>query len=282
MRERERLAAQNARHDDNEEEETTEQPSRRISGGSSSQPARRDSTRLDAADKPSAPYPHVFTTTRSVKQDTIDKRWAPLTPASVAAASETLTLAHRPIMQRLAATGQKRQYASSALSLLHRRISRKLQRGMPFPPAAVTGPASASQGPPVKRGRGRPRGIASNKTAGVEAEMDFESVLDGSQALERQLDPLLHAVELLRREKEHMERELELDYQNLRNLEAGARGQARVQRDQIKKAHALVPEAKPRAADDDVEMVFDTKGVPPGGVFKVHPSTTLVNYSVVC
>jgi hypothetical protein len=103
-------------------------------------------------------------------------------------------------------------------------------------------------------------------------------VLNGSQALERQLDPALHAVELLRKETERMERELERDYKTLRNLEAGARGQARQQREQLKKAHVLAHVLAPEAAvarekrEDDVEMVFDDgKGsVPPGAVFKVR------------
>ncbi|KAF4126361.1 kinetochore protein Fta7 [Geosmithia morbida] len=261
---------------------------RRISGGSlsvSSGRASLDSRRRSSLrTEPDAPYPHVSTTIRSVKQSTIDARWAPLTAASVAAASETLALAHRPIMQRLASNGQRRRHTASALSLLDRRIARKLQRGLPFPPAAA---APSGQAAAAAKRRGRPRGIGSGKTAGVEAELDFESVLDGSQALERQLEPLLHAVELLRREKDHMERELELDYKNLRNLEAGARGQARVRRDQIKKAHVLVPEAPSRDDDNDdgngndddnprrlfgdgaVEMVSHRDGrVPSDAVFK--------------
>lgn len=97
--------------------------------------------------------------------------------------------------------------------------------------------------------------------------MDFESVLDGAQALERQLEPILHAVELLRREKESMEVELEKDYLTLQNLEAGAKGQARERRDQIKRAHVLVPETMSGSRDDGVGKEGDGGR---GALFKVR------------
>lgn len=73
--------------------------------------------------------------------------------------------------------------------------------------------------------------------------------------LERQLDPGLHAVELLRREKKRIEGELEKDYETLRNLEAGARGQARQQRELLKKAHVLAPVSMKREDDWKQEQV---------------------------
>ncbi|POR31723.1 Uncharacterized protein TPAR_08076, partial [Tolypocladium paradoxum] len=89
---------------------------------------------------------------------------------------------------------------------------------------------------------------------GRETELDFEAVLDGKALLEAQLGPAAHAVELLRREKERVERELERDYEMLRGLEAGARAQAREQRGLLKKAHVLAPEAmKPEAQDAQSE-----------------------------
>ena len=229
-----------------------------------SAPARRSSQIAQPeADAPPKSYPHVAPRVRGIKQSIIDAKWKPLSAPSIAAATETLALAHRPIMQRVAGTQQRRQHVSAALSQLQRRISRKLHRGMPFPPPAI--PAA---GVPRKRGR-RPKAGGGD---GHEAELDFESVLDGARALERRLEPALHAVELLRKEKAWMERELEQDYKTLRNLEAGARGQARQQRDQLKKAHVLAPEVTiPREKrEEDVEMVFDHEGsVPPGTLFKV-------------
>lgn len=203
---------------------------------------------------PPKPFLHVASRVRGVKQSTIDARWSPLGASSIRAASTTLTLAYRPVMQRLSGTTQRRLHASSALALVYKRVTRKLTRGLPFPPATVVGTATR----------------AAADDAGREAELDFESVLDGARALGRQLDPALHAVELLRREKERLERELELDYKNLQNLEAAASGQAREQRQLLKKAHVLAPGASvPR--DQDVEMIFDEDdaSVPPGSAFKV-------------
>lgn len=110
--------------------------------------------------------------------------------------------------------------------------------------------------------RGRRRKV------GHEAELDFESVLDNTAALERQLDPALHAVDLLKREKERMEKELERDYDTLRNLEAGARGEGRQRRERLRKMHVLAPEK--RVEKEEEEFVFDERGgVPPGMIFKV-------------
>lgn len=80
-------------------------------------------------------------------------------------------------------------------------------------------------------------------------------MLDGKAALERQLDPALDAVELLRREKERIEVELEQDYETLRNLEVGARREARQKRELLKKAHALAPE-KLRVKTEEADVVF--------------------------
>jgi hypothetical protein len=195
---------------------------------------------------------HVAPHVRGVKQSLIDAKWTPLGPPSVAIATEILELAHRPILQRMAGTARRRQHTSAALSVAYRRITRKLQRGLPFPPAGM---------PATSRGGG---------DGGRETELDFESVLEGKRSLEKQLDPALHAVELLRKEKDRMVRELERDYMTLRNLEAGARTQAREQRDQLKKAHVLAPEASNKPHLEDVEMLTN-EGllIPPGNSFKV-------------
>lgn len=111
---------------------------------------------------------------------------------------------------------------------------------------------------------------------GREIELNFESVLDSKLNLERQLEPALDGLEVLRREKETMEEELERDYETLRNLEASARVQAREQKRLLKKAHALTP-APPKQADGERDakdkadsFVFsrDT-ATPAGGAFAV-------------
>ena len=94
-------------------------------------------------------------------------------------------------------------------------------------------------------------------------------MLNGRAALEKQLDPALHAVELLKREKTRVERELERDYETLRNLEAGARGQARQQRDLLKKAHVLAPKGIKREAEADGVVVKTEERDAKGPLFTV-------------
>jgi hypothetical protein len=104
--------------------------------------------------------------------------------------------------------------------------------------------------------------------AGREVELNFESVLDGKLNLERQLEPALDGLEVLRREKEAMEEELERDYVTLRNLEAGAKAQAREQRSLLKKAHVLTPSLSMKQ-EDGGEGVQDNDGF----VFARDPGT---------
>ncbi|OAA63070.1 hypothetical protein ISF_04946 [Cordyceps fumosorosea ARSEF 2679] len=65
---------------------------------------------------------------------------------------------------------------------------------------------------------------------------------NAKQTLERQLDPVLHAVELLAAEARRAEEELEAEYEALRVLEAEARARARDSRALLKKAHVLAPD----------------------------------------
>ncbi|KAI9158591.1 kinetochore protein fta7 [Paramyrothecium foliicola] len=200
-------------------------------GPRSSQTASEDAV---PPPSPPKPFPYVAPHVHRVRQSIIEEKWSPLSSASLNAAVNMLQLAHRPIIQRLAGTQQRRAHASAALRLVTSRIARKMQKGLPFPPAVMTAP---------RRGRRRIRntGDDDGDDGGREAELEFERVLDARQALERQLDPALHAVDLLRREKLRVERELERDYQTLKSLEAGARSQSREQRGLLKKAHALTP-----------------------------------------
>ena len=241
-----------------ERDETTPSPE------SQRRERRRAAVAAAAAQLPRKRYLHVAPRVRAVRQSTIDARWTPLGSGSIAAASEILELAHRPVIQRMSGTVRRRQHASAVLSVAYRRITRKLQRGLPFPPAAMPGPPSGTR--------------AGGGDGGRETELDFERVLDATRGLQKQLGPALHAVELLRREKARMERELERDYVALRNLEAGARTQKREQREKLKRAHVLVPAATGKPHLDDVEMVFDEHDalVSQGNTFNVRPPLLVV------
>ncbi|KAG5967353.1 hypothetical protein E4U57_000936 [Claviceps arundinis] len=201
--------------------------------GSQAAPDRsqdQDSNReaSSAPPSPPKPYVHVAPYTRRVRQSIIEAKWSPLANASLTAISTTLQHAQRPILQRISDSQLRREYTSSALRLITHRITRKISRGLPFPPASM--PANVGRAPLQSDG-------------GREVELNFESVLDGKVALERQLEPALDGLEVLRREKETLEEELERDYETLRTLEAGARAQAREQRSLLRRAHVLAPVA---------------------------------------
>ncbi|KAG5945438.1 hypothetical protein E4U59_005789 [Claviceps monticola] len=212
------------------------QPNQPISHAAPDKPRRpgpqdhQDSNReaSSAPPSPPKPYVHVAPYTRRVRQSAIEAKWSPLANASLTAISTTLQHAQRPILQRISDSQLRREYTSSALRLITHRITRKISRGLPFPPASM--PANVGRAPLQSDG-------------GREVELNFESVLDGKVALERQLEPALDGLEVLRREKETLEEELERDYETLRTLEAGARAQAREQRSLLRRAHVLAPVA---------------------------------------
>ncbi|KAK6225365.1 hypothetical protein QIS74_01412 [Colletotrichum tabaci] len=193
-----------------------------------------------AARRPAPKHRHIAPRVRQIPRSIIEEKWTPLAPPTLAHVSSLLRLAERPVLQRLAANEKRRDQAASAIRLVTNRLSRKLSRGLPFPPAAA--PSTGS-------------GVGARKAADADGgraeELNFERVIEGVAALERQLDPLLHAVELLKVEKERDERSLEADYDSLRTLEANARSEARNFKDNLRKTHVLVPEPKKVAGAAD-------------------------------
>lgn len=220
---------------------------------------RRSTNPNEPPPSPPKPYLHIVPRTRRIRPSTIASKWSPLTGPSLPTIASLLQLAHAPILQRTSHTHNRRAHATVALDLITKRIARKLAKGLPFPPASVA-PAS--------------RALVKNSDAdgGRETELDFEAVLDARAALERQLTPGLQSVELLRRERERMEKELERDYENLRGLEARARGQARERRELLKKAHVLAPAGRTSPPDADSRSLQTRSTTPSENLFKVnHP-----------
>ncbi|KAK5997235.1 hypothetical protein PT974_02589 [Cladobotryum mycophilum] len=243
-----------AEPDAQEPSQTQTTKSKRRRSGQNAEPEDEDSPA-----SPPKPYTHIAPHIHRVRQSTIEAKWSPLTESSLAAVSSILHLAHRPILQRLSNTQQRRDHTSAALRLITHRITRKISKGLPFPPTSMTARMPRS------------RRVAAGDD-GRAAELDFESVLDAKQALERQLDPALHAVELLAREKEKLERELERDYEALRNLESSARAQTREHRGLLKKAHVLAPTLEVlvsrKEKSKESQVLFRHDGVPSaGGLF---------------
>ncbi|KAF4495850.1 cylicin II [Fusarium agapanthi] len=225
--------------DEPQEPQETNQKERR---GKEKDDAPSDSDESLAS--PPKPYIHIASFKRTIRSSKVAADWTGLSGASLPTTKSILKLAQQPILQRMAPTNNRRTHASVALHLVYRRMERKLARGLPFPPG---NPSSKT----TKR--------RLDADGGRALELDFEAVLDGKAALERQLVPGMHAVELLKTEKERMERELERDYEKLRKLEADARAQTRERKDLFRKAHALAPTSKPASKDQDTTFVTDTK-----------------------
>ncbi|KAK1596623.1 CENP-Q, a CENPA-CAD centromere complex subunit-domain-containing protein, partial [Colletotrichum navitas] len=181
--------------------------------------------------RPTLKYRHIAPRARQIPRSTIEENWSPLAPQSLAHVSSLLRLSERPVLQRLAANEKRRDQAASAIRLVTRRLTKKLSRGLPFPPA--TAPPTGSRSSKKHDADG-----------GRTEELNFERVIENVAALEKQLDPLLHAIKLLKAEKERDERALEADYESLTTLEANARSEARNFKDNLRKTHVLVPEKR--------------------------------------
>lgn len=182
-------------------------------------------------------YRHLTSRTRQIPRSTIASKWSPLDGPSIAAVDSIIADASRPILFRLRETRSdtsRHAHAQDILTTFASRLHKKLEKGMPFPPPSIP---SASRQP--KDVDGEPAG------AGHEAEFDFEKTVNAIQALERTLDPLLHSVALLKREKEKEEQELERAYRRLRTLETNARTQSRSWRERGKRDHVLAPGIRP-------------------------------------
>ncbi|KAK9802213.1 putative Kinetochore protein fta7 [Seiridium cardinale] len=173
-----------------------------------------------------APYRHMTSRTRRITRHTIQDKWSPLDAASVDIVTNLLQSTSRPVLLR-SNNLTKHAQATAALNAISNRLRSKISRGMPFPPATTA----------YKR----------------EDELEFERTVDGIQTLEAQLDPLLHGVALLQKEKERAEKELEQEYKILNSISANARSEIRGRRDQLKKVHVLVPEQNHDEDGHDLE-----------------------------
>lgn len=183
---------------------------RRSSEEQEQSPSRSPSPDSDAP----LPYRHIAKHTRRVTHEVIESKWSSLDPSSVANVANILHSVSLPTLLHVV----PKQYAH-AEDVLERVIRglRKRSAMLPFPPASTL-----------------PR---------REDELDFERTQSAVEALTSQLDPLQHSVELLRREKERAEKQLEREYKVLDRLSTNARAEARERKDRLRKVHVLVPEA---------------------------------------
>lgn len=237
---------------------------RRTSKDPNSQESIEQAAELDAeleASSRSVPkYRHIEPRTRQIPRSTISAKWLPLDDASVEAVSSIISDATRPVLLRLRDKELRHQQGQTILRIFAGRLRSKLRKGMPFPP-----PAAKAVGA---------RGDKADAGGGHVDELNFESTVDSIESLETMLDPLLHSVALLEKEKAKEEAALEKEYETLRTLESNAKAEARGWRERMKKAHPLAPEPrKPedmqeldRANGDGVELTKE-KSTPPTDVF---------------
>ncbi|OTB13496.1 hypothetical protein K445DRAFT_320042 [Daldinia sp. EC12] len=208
------------------EEEENRPRKRKPQSDKSSPKSRRRKQSPDAQDRSSSPdsatslprYRHLTTRTRRVPLNIIESKWTSLEQPALSSVASLLQSASRPVLLRLS-NPQRHGHAAAAINAVSKRLCSKIARGLPFPPATTS----------TRR----------------EEEFEFERTVSGIQALESQLDPLLHSVELLRREKERAEKELDREYKALARLGSNAHAEARARRDQMRKMHVLVPEKPP-------------------------------------
>ncbi|ETS78685.1 hypothetical protein PFICI_08538 [Pestalotiopsis fici W106-1] len=208
--------------DDAEAESAQEDESSTKSGKTAIKRGRKrrteqEDTRSQSSSPEPAPYRHLAMRTRKITRQVIQEKWSPLDPTSVEGVSELLQMSTLPVLLRLNNL-TKHSQATAALNAITNKLRSKLTRGLPFPPATT-----------------------SNKR---EDELSYETTLDGIQNTEAQLDPLIHSVALLRKEKERAEKELDQEYKLLNSITANARSEIRGRREQLRKIHPLVPELK--------------------------------------
>ena len=204
-------------------------------------PTPSASPESEAAPEPEPPtYQHLASRTRRVPWGVIESKWEPLDAASIGSVTDLLASASRPVLLRLNNPARRAQ-AAAALGAISNRLRSKLSKGLPFPPPAASGTSGKDKG--AKGRRPRPR----------DDELEYDRTVAGIRGLEATLDPLLHSVELLRRERDRAQRELEREYRVLATLKANARAQARERRTRSRRLHVLAAAGQDGSDDGDNE-----------------------------
>lgn len=196
---------------------------RRPSAEQDQSPARSSSP--DSESSP-PPYRHITERTRQVTHEVIESKWSSLDPSSVTHIASLLHSVSLPTL--LHVVPKQYAHAEGILEKVMRGLCKRSAR-LPFPPASTL-----------------PR---------REDELDFERTQSAVEVLLSQLDPLQHSVELLRREKDRIEKDLERDYKVLDRLSTNARAEARERRDRLRKVHVLVPTTTYDSVTNDIDLL---------------------------
>ncbi|KAI1366063.1 CENP-Q, a CENPA-CAD centromere complex subunit-domain-containing protein [Xylaria arbuscula] len=191
------------------------------------QPRSRSSS---PASVQSPPYRHIAKRTRRVTHNVIESKWSSLDPSSLTNVASVLHSASLPTL--LHVPSKQYTHAEDVLEKVIKALRKRSAR-LPFPLASTL-----------------PR---------REDELDFEKTQSAAEVLLSQLDPLQHSIELLRREKDRAEKELEREYRALNQLSTNARAEARERRDRLKKVHVLVPESNHDVATNQLDLLHADK-----------------------
>ncbi|KAJ8130108.1 hypothetical protein O1611_g3522 [Lasiodiplodia mahajangana] len=211
--------------------------------GQDQSPARSSSPDSDSS---SPPYRHIAKRTRRVTHEVIESKWSSLDPLSMTNIANLLHSASLPTLAHV--LPKQHAHAENVLQTVTKGLRKRLAR-FPFPPASSL-----------------PR---------REDELDFEQTQTAVEVLLSQLDPLQHSVELLRREKERAEKDLEREYKTLDRLSSNARAEARERRDRLRKVHVLVPEATGTSVTSSIDLLPADKAT--GQVFASVQDEELLN-----
>ncbi|KAI0452579.1 CENP-Q, a CENPA-CAD centromere complex subunit-domain-containing protein [Xylaria acuta] len=196
---------------------------RRPSAEQDQSPARSSSPDSDSSPPP---YRHITERTRRVTHEVIESKWSSLDPSSITNIAGLLHSVSLPTL--LHVVPKQYAHAEDVLEKVIRGLCKRSAR-LPFPPASTL-----------------PR---------REDELDFERTQSAVEVLLSQLDPLQHSVELLRREKERAEKDLEREYKVLDRLSTNARAEARERRDRLRKVHVLVPTTTYDSVTNDINLL---------------------------
>ncbi|KAJ2979268.1 hypothetical protein NUW58_g7244 [Xylaria curta] len=198
--------------------------SRRRSSEDEDQSPARSSSPNSVSSPP--PYRYITERTRRVTHEVIESKWSNLDPSSLANIRSLLHSISLPTLLHVAP--KQYAHAEDILEKVIRGLCKRSAR-LPFPPASSL-----------------PR---------REDELDFERTQSAVEVLLSQLDPLQHSVELLKREKERAEKDLEREYKVLDRLSTNARAEARERRDRLRKVHVLVPTTTQDSVADGTDLL---------------------------
>lgn len=168
--------------------------------------------------EPEYPYQIFEPTILQVPRHVIDASWTALSAPAIEKITSIFQTVERATVMRLK-DEEKRDQASNVINTVIRRVTRKIGKGMPFPPPSL------GKRENKERGDGR------------EADFDAERIIDAGREAERKLGPLLHSVALLKSEIRREEELLEQETKALERLERNAKEDRARRRAEVRKFH---------------------------------------------